>query len=292
MLRRLSMLVVPAVVLLAGCAPTSTEDGAVRVVASTSVYGDIAAAVAGEFAQVDSIITGFTQDPHSYQLTARDRLAFEGTDLVVFNGGGYDPFVATVLGAMVTAPPTVEAVAVAGIAAGDHVNEHVWYDLAVVADVAAQIARELGALDPDNAAAYDANATAFQRELETVQTDISALATRATGTPALLTEPVPAYLLAAAGFDDVTPEEFSQAIEEGSDIPPAALASVLAMIDRGAVALVAVNPQTAGPETARVVAAAEDAGVPVVEFLELLPDGTTYPSWMADNVAALSAALG
>ena len=38
-----------------------------------------------------------------------------------------------------------------------------------------------------------------------------------------VTEPVPVYLLAELGLDDLTPEAFSEAIEEGADVPPLAL---------------------------------------------------------------------
>ena len=59
----------------------------------------------------------------------------------------------------------------------------------------------------------------------------------------------------------------------------------------GAVALVAYNEQTAGPETERVRAAAEAAGIPVVSFTETLPDGADYLSWMTDNLEAVASAL-
>lgn len=299
---------------LAGCAPTSAaDDGVLRIVASTSVYGDVAATVAGDLAEVSSIVTSTTQDPHSYEVTARDRLALEGADLVVFNGGGYDPFVESVIEAMATEPETVEAVEVAGLteddahADEDHadeehsdedhdghhhlegVNEHVWYDLHVMHDVALEIARELGDLDPSNAAAYLENAEAFAAEIDALDADLAALAARAAGAGVLITEPVPGYLLAEAGFTDVTPEGFSEAIEEGTDVPPALLASTLAAVADAAV--VSNNPQTAGPETEQILAEASAAGVPVVDFLELLPDGSDYVSWMRDNIAALAAAL-
>jgi len=311
------LLVVPVVALvLAGCAPTSAaDDGVLRVVASTSVYGDIAATVAGDLAEVDSIVSSTTQDPHSYEVTARDRLALERADLVVFNGGGYDPFVESVLAAMDTEPAHVSAVVVAGLleedADDDHageegdehaeedghdghqhlegVNEHVWYDLHIMGEVAHEIAHELGELDPDNTDAYEANAEAFLAELESLEGELAALAEQAEGLGVVITEPVPGYLLAEAGFENLTPEGFSEAIEEGSDVPPALLAATLAAVSDAA--LVTNNPQTGGPETTEVLAAAEEAGVPVVDFLELLPEGTSYVEWMRDNITALSAAL-
>ncbi|OYX54790.1 MAG: ABC transporter substrate-binding protein, partial [Micrococcales bacterium 32-70-13] len=105
------------------------------------------------------------------------------------------------------------------------------------------------------------------------------------------TEPVPAYLLAELGFDDETPEEFSEAIEEGADVPPLALQEVLDLIASGEVRLLAYNEQTASPETERVRAAAEAAGIPVVSFVETLPDGEDYVSWMRANIEAVAAAL-
>ena len=314
-----SLVAVPVVALvLAGCAPTpAADDGVLRVVASTSVYGDIAATIAGGLAEVESIVTSTTQDPHSYEVTARDRLALESADLVVFNGGGYDPFIESVLEAMDAEPAHVSAVVVAGLVEGEHegdehaeeehtdedehaggddghhhlegVNEHVWYDLHIMGEVAHEIAHELGEIDPDNADAYEGNADAFLADLDSLEGELSALAAQADGLGVVVTEPVPGYLLAEAGFDDLTPEGFSEAIEEGSDVPPALLAATLSAVADAA--LVTNNPQTGGPETTEVLAAAEDAGVPVVDFLELLPEGTSYVGWMRDNIAALSAAL-
>ena len=84
--------------LLSGCsaegAPsgtTSSADG-INVVASTNVYGDIAKAVGGEKVNVTAIINKTSQDPHSYEATAQDRLAISKAELVIENGGGYDGF--------------------------------------------------------------------------------------------------------------------------------------------------------------------------------------------------------
>ena len=57
--------------LLTACGPTSggdrpgAGDGVVDVVASTSVYGDIARIVGGDKVKVTSIIKRTRQDPHS-----------------------------------------------------------------------------------------------------------------------------------------------------------------------------------------------------------------------------------
>ena len=235
-----------------------------------------------------SIIDSIAQDPHSYELTARDRLAIESADLVVVNGGGYDGFVSVVLDAMDEAPVTIDAVALAGLPAA---NEHVWYDLGAVEAVADEIAAQLAELDPGNSEMFRANAAEFGEGIGAIEARIEELRAAAEGLGVVVTEPVPGYLLAAAGFVDVTPDGFSEAIEEGADVAPAVLAGVLATIASGRAAIVVNNPQTGGPETERVLEAADEAGIPVVDVTETLPDGLTYLSWMTQNVEALAAAL-
>jgi len=102
---------------------------------------------------------------------------------------------------------------------------------------------------------------------------------------------VPGYLFDAMGLDNVTPEAFSEAIEEGDDVPPAALNDTLKLFSEKTVKLLAVNEQTSSPETEQVQAAAEQAGIPVVGVTETLPKGEDYVSWQQANIDAIQAAL-
>ncbi len=90
-----------AALALAGCSTTPAagegDGGTITVVASTNVYGDIPRRSGGDRVEVESLITSASQDPHSYEATARDRLTVQKADLVIENGGGYDAFVDTLL---------------------------------------------------------------------------------------------------------------------------------------------------------------------------------------------------
>ena len=95
---------------LTGCAaPRLEESSGIQVVASTSVYGDIARAIGGEAVSVTSLISDAAQDPHSYEASARDQLALSHADVVIENGGGYDDFVTTLLKGTDNADATVSA---------------------------------------------------------------------------------------------------------------------------------------------------------------------------------------
>ena len=281
-MHRIALLVIPAL-LLAGCAATpAVDDSRVHVVASTNVYGSLVEAIGGDLVSVTSLIDSAAQDPHSFEASAQNQLAVSKADLVIENGGGYDDFVDTLLDAAASDATVINAAEVTALAPG--ANEHLWYNLPAMSLVIGEIARQLSELDSDNYQAYYANADALDASLRALEDSLRGIGD---GKTVAITEPVPLYLLDLAGFENATPDEFSEAIEEGTDVPPAVLAETLDGI--GSVALLAYNSQTASPETEQVRAAAEAAGVPVVEFTETLPDGEDYISWMTSNVAALAA---
>jgi zinc/manganese transport system substrate-binding protein len=327
-----------AVLTLAGCAATpavSTDTGTgLSVVTSTNVYGSIAESIGGDLVTVTSIISSAAQDPHSYEASAQDRLVLSKADLVIENGGGYDPFIDALLGEG-SAVPVLSASEASGLLEGDdhahdgeaahddaahdeeaahddeaahdeeaagesheghdHIegfNEHVWYSLHGMLHVAHEVAHELGELDPDNAATYESNYESFAADIAEVEAIAEAMHPVTESLGVAVTEPVPTYLLEAAGLTNKTPAEFSEAIEEGTDVAPSVLNETLALFSSGSVALLAYNGQTASSETERVLAEAEANGIPVVEFTETMPEGADYVSWMTDNLSAISAALG
>ncbi|MBO9625939.1 MAG: zinc ABC transporter substrate-binding protein [Microbacterium sp.] len=308
-----------AVLALAGCsAATGTESGtggggAIQVVASTNVYGSLAAQIGGDHVEVTSIIDNASQDPHSYEASARDRLAVQKADLVIENGGGYDAFIDSLIGDAKT--PVVTAVEYShdfpgdeghGAKAEDHAhdhadgeghdhiegfNEHVWFDPHTISHVVEAIAAEFTELDPKGKADFEANAAKINTELEGFEADLATLKTDAAGAKVFMTEPLPGYLAEAAGLTDATPEGFAESVEEGTDVAPATLLAALDVIKSGEVRAVLVNAQTGGSETQRVEDAAKDAGVPVVSFSELLENGSSYAEWMRDAIKSLAAAV-
>lgn len=317
-----------SVLALAGCAGATTSTGStadsggkVTVVASTDVYGSIAEAVGGDFVDVQSIITSPSQDPHEYEASAQDQLTLKNAGLVIENGAGYDAFMESLIEASGTTAPVLTAVeynhdypgseghddgasAEPSASADDHAhdegdghahiegfNEHVWYDPHTVEDLTAAIADELGRLAPDHAADFTANADAFTQQIAGLEDSLARIESTDAGAKVFVTEPVPVYLTTAAGLDNATPNEFSEAVEEGQDVPPATLLESLQLLDSGQIKVMIVNPQTGGAEVTQVEDEAKAKGIPVIEFTETLPEGQTYISWMQSNITALSDAL-
>ncbi|ANZ36740.1 metal ABC transporter substrate-binding protein [Lentzea guizhouensis] len=298
-----------AVVSLAACGTTtpSADNGKIQVVASTNVWGSVVAAVGGDAVEVKALLADPSADPHSYESKPADAALVKDAKLVVFNGGGYDDFFAKLITSDATkkieafplrehshAEETTSAAPTSEAPADDHghdhaENEHVWYDLHTVQAVAEAAANELGALAPDKKTTFESNTQKFTAALEDLEKKIAGAGT---GKKVAATEPIAHYLLDEAGAEDATPEAFSKAVEEESDIPAAALASMNQLVEGKQVNVLVNNTQTENNVTKQLVEKAKAAGVPVVEVTETLPQGvTSYLDWMSKQVDALSQAL-
>ena len=285
---------------LAACGGGSSGSGAaaaggkLSVVASTNVWGDIAATVGGDAVEVTSVISSTSQDPHSFTSDTRTQLAVSKADLVIENGGGYDDFMDQLLKTANGDAPVINAVGVSGRTApsGGELNEHVWYDFPTVQKVADTIATDLGQARPDQAADFTANAKAFDAEVDTLIKQEATVKAGHAGEGVAITEPVPLYLLDAMGLVNKTPAAFSEAVEESTDIPVAVLDQTLKIFSGGQVKAFVYNEQTSSPETEKVLAQAKRDGVPTVGVTETLPAGKDYLAWMKGNAEAVASALG
>ena len=293
---------------LSACSPVESEtiepfDG-LTIVSSTNVWGDIAQSVAGDGVRVISIIDSFGQDPHSYEASARDQLAVNEADIVVANGGGYDSFIDVLADAAggfeilyaYLPDEHSEEEATEEEATDDghdhgHENEHVWYDFHIVEDFATRLAEQLGTLDPDGATEYAENLVEFLGEMERLQDDVARAGQNYQGYSLLSSEPVADYLLDALGFENITPSDFSQAIEEERDLSPKVLLEVQELLKNKLVKLFVVNSQTGSSQIDSLVTLAKDNGIAVVEMSELLPEGISYSEWMSNNITSIDSAL-
>ena len=291
--------------LLAGCGSSqdsgSGTDAAqgpaaasvVPVVASTNVYGDVAKRIGGAKVQVTSIISDPDQDPHSYEANTQNQLALSKAKVVIENGGGYDDFVDRMLKTGGSSAEVVNAVKVSGktAPAGGELNEHVWYDFRTVARLADRIAAALAKADPADTATFTRNAKSFQAKLKPLEQKEARIKAGHGGERVAITEPVPLYMIEAAGLENATPQEFSEAIEEGGDVSARTLQQTLALFTGKKVKALVYNEQTSGPQTEKAEQAARAAKIPVVPVTETLPHGKDYLGWMTANVDALASAL-
>lgn len=294
-----------ALTLVAGCgsseapapapaaSPSQTAPaGSLTVVATTNVWGAVASAVAGPDAKVTSIISDPAGDPHSYESTPADAATITEADVVIANGGGYDEFAEKIADADPAAKAkTISAFDLRSDPADE--NEHVWFDPTAVKGVAVQVAQRLGAAEPAQAAALAQRAQEFSARVDQAAAQTAAIGTAKPGTRVISTEPIAHYLLKTAGVEDVTPEDFVEAVENETDPSASSLVQVRDALAARTVGALVFNPQTETPVVAGLRDTANGAGVPVVEVTETLPGGVTdYLQWVDSTRAALARAVG
>ncbi len=290
---RIILALLPALLLgaAAACGPAAAGRPSVDVVASTNVYGDIVGQIGGPHVSVTSILSNPNADPHLYEPGTQNGLAVAKARLVIQNGVGYDAFMQRLEDASPSKQRIVVTIAdVLGVH-GKDANPHLWYDVPKLNAIAGAIASGLERSDPANASAYRAGLARFETSLGPLKHEVARIKASFAGGPVAYTEPVPGYLLTAAGLDNVAPDDFTRAIENGTEPTPQAVAAMLALLSGKKVKVLLYNSQTVSPITEEIRSAALKAGIPVIGVTETLPPKLTFQQWQLGQAEELFAAL-
>ena len=289
--------------------PTLTRDGmtgTIKVVASTNVWASVIEIIGGDWVEVTAIIDSAAQDPHSYEATARDQLAIQDAELVIANGGGYDEFMDQLVSAtdgdrifleLVEGEhghteDNHEATDAEAAVVDTHENEHIWYDLHAVAEAAELIAEAINELRPEAFDDVNQNYDFFASELENLQLRVDSLRDRALGLGVIAVEGVGNLMLTDAGFENLTPQNLADAIEEEREVPLTAADEARTLIKNKLVVLLVTNTQVQDAFSADLVKMAESVGTPVVELSEVIPsEDLDYLDWMASVIDRLQQAI-
>jgi zinc/manganese transport system substrate-binding protein/manganese/iron transport system substrate-binding protein len=148
--------------------PGPTTTGALRVVATTTVFSDIVRNVGGDRVSVASIIPAGA-GPEDYEPKPDDARRLSGADLIVSNGVGLDDFLDRLVAAAGegSAPRLVLGDGIPTISVDGAANPHVWLDPSlVVGYYLPAIAASLSAIDPAGAATYAANRDTYAAKVE------------------------------------------------------------------------------------------------------------------------------
>lgn len=173
-----NMLALPdATALVAGDTP-------LKVVATTSIIGDVVANV-GQDAIVLTTLISPGQDSHSYQAGALDLIAVAEADVVFINGWDLEESLVEDLiqvaenAVIVPISAGITPLEPAGEDAHDHdhghaVDPHVWFDVHNVMQWTQNVETMLSMLAPEQADAFAEGSSAYQAELETLHSDLEA----------------------------------------------------------------------------------------------------------------------
>jgi zinc/manganese transport system substrate-binding protein len=286
-----TVIVIAVAMLLSACGSSTGAGHKLDVVAAEDVYGNIASQIGGPQVAVTSLLTSPSADPHLFEPGTSTGLAVADAKVVLQNGLGYDAFMTRLENSSPSKSRSVVTMEdVLGVH-GKDTNPHLWYDLPRLDRIAEAISGAFVQADPSHAAAYRRGLKRFERSLAPLRGEVAAIRTRFHGTPVAYTEPVPGYLVAAAGLRNLAPDSFTRPIEEGTEPSPSAIAAMNELVAQRRIRVLLYNAQAVSPITGQLRTAAQKAGIPVVGVRETLPSQLTFQQWQLAQAHALAAAL-
>jgi ABC-type Zn uptake system ZnuABC Zn-binding protein ZnuA len=163
---------------------TSAPFGELKVVATTTLIGDIVKNIGGE--QIDlSVLLPIGADPHNYEPSPKELTLVADADVVFTNGAGLEGFMTRLLenaGSQASIISLSEGLTLIDAAEEDGPtgdpdhggsDPHVWMDPANVKQWVDRIEQVLSEADPEQAATYQANAQAYRQALSDLDAWIS-----------------------------------------------------------------------------------------------------------------------
>ncbi len=175
-----SILLVLALILLAGCGPNQAASGGkLTAVATTAQVADIVRNVGGDRVEVTALM-GPGTDPHLYKATARDVERLSSADMVFYNGLELEGRMSEIFASMTGSGKT--AVAVAEAIPKDQLRQpaqfegkfdpHVWFDITMWIHCVDAVEEALIKADPEGAETFKQNAEAYRESLTALDKEV------------------------------------------------------------------------------------------------------------------------
>jgi len=161
--------------LLTSCAKPATQGDLIKVVASTTMVGDVVKQVGGDRLQL-TVLYPVGADPHTFEPRPQDAAAIANAEIIFLNGleleHSLEPVIqSNATGKVVEVSAGVDVLAFTAAqqdgASHDHSagDPHTWMDPNMVMIWVKNIQSALTAIDPTNASYYEANAKDYLAQL-------------------------------------------------------------------------------------------------------------------------------
>lgn len=171
-------------VLVSGCTESAgsvKKPDVIRVVATTAIVADLVQNIAGQRAEVESLM-GTGVDPHLYKASAGDVDTLAGADMIFYNGLHLEGKITDILGRL--GSMGIDTVGVAEKIDRSllfspeeyqgYYDPHVWFDVSLWKMAAVAVRDSLSSHDPANAEVYGRNADIYLAKLDLLQEYVKA----------------------------------------------------------------------------------------------------------------------
>jgi ABC-type Zn uptake system ZnuABC Zn-binding protein ZnuA len=182
MMKRGVVLLAATFMVVAGCAPVTTQPsaGLLRVVATTTQVGEAARGVGGDLIEL-TVLLAPGAEAHDFEITPPVAAAIEDADLILKSGAGLeswlDDALATIGGAdrLRDMSTGIELRAPADAATSAEVDPHYWLTAPNAVRLVENVRAALAEASPGDAVAFETAAAAYVARLDTADVEIRAL---------------------------------------------------------------------------------------------------------------------
>jgi zinc/manganese transport system substrate-binding protein len=268
---------------------SQAADGKIAVVAAENFYGDLAHQIGSDRVAVTSVISNPNQDPHLFETSPAVVREIVADQIVIYNGAGYDPWMANLLKATPN-PGRVTIVAADLMRAKPGANPHLWYDPPTMPAVARALAAAFVAADPARGSDYGARLKVFLDSLDPLTKKIAEIRAKYAGTPVTATEPIFGYMADALDLK-MHNKRFQLAVMNNTEPSARDLAAFENDLQTRKVQILFYNKQASDNMVRHLVEMSHAAKIPVVGVTETEPPGLTYQDWMLSELDATEKAL-
>ena len=288
--------------LLALICASAAAEGALSVVATDFPCYDFARQVAGDRAEVSMLIKPGVE-VHAYDPSPADILSISDADLFVYVGGEGDAWADGILSGFDGDGPAtlrmMDAVTPLEEEGDDHAHEapeydeHIWTSPVNAMAMVNALADALGAIDPDGAEVYAANATDYNERIAAIDADFRAIADASRTKLVVFADRFPfLYFVREYGLDYAA--AFPSCTADTEPTPQTILALIKAVEDNGLNAVFTIEMSTQA--VARTVAEETGAAILTMHSVQTVTQdefdaGESYVSLMQKNVEALREGL-
>ena len=262
-----------------------------QIVAAENFWGSLIQQLAGNQAQVFTIVTDPNADPHEFESTTKDAIAVSNANFVIVNGAGYDDWALKLISA--NSNPNQEVLNIANlVGASVGSNPHFWYDPTYVADAVRQMYADLISLNQSETGYFTQQYESLNASLDSYYQSINQIKQQFAGTEVASTESIFVYLANATGLNLVSPSAFMEAVSEGNDPPAQSIVQFQQQLESGKVKMLVYNSQTVTPITEEMESTATQNNVSLVAITEtVVPPTTLFQDWMNSELISIQNAL-
>jgi manganese/zinc/iron transport system substrate-binding protein len=286
--------------------PSFAQEGPLNVLTTVTMIADVAANVAGDCAEVSSLL-GAGSDPHLYRPTAADVQKLAGADLILYVDAALEARLAEVLAGFTDRTPTVglaraafdESILIGDAQDAGQIDPHLWMDVSRWARIAPVIADAIAAQRPACADDMAANVARYTAELDALHAWVTEAIGSIPEDKRLLVTAHDAFEYFATGYG-IEASEAIEGISTESEASIADIRDVAAFVIDSSVPAVfvetTINPRTIEALVEEVRGQGHDVVVGGALFSDAMgDDGTpesTYIGMIRANAATVTEALG